>query len=334
MLSGCAWTRVTVKGTPHDDRSQHATARRTLDPLRDRQAQTVAAGGAGPHRARGAGRQRRRRPARRRRLGGPGRRVHVRDQGPGARVPRLPAQPAAPGRRGRRLGRRPGRRRPGRASRRATGAREGRHRRRLLLAVRHPGPARRGRPRGADRRPHHGRREGRRRDPGAHRTPLPRRARPGGGHRRRPGRRAARDADGHPGGPDPGRADRPAGDARAAGDGLRQRRRGPAAARHRHRRHPRDERDPARPHRAHRRLRVRDQPHHGPRPRTRRRLRAVHRPPLPRGTVHRRRAPDRDRHDAAHRRAHGAVLRSHGRGVPGGDAGLPAVLPAVCSRRR
>ena len=39
------------------------------------------------------------------------------------------------------------------------------------------------------------------------------------------------------------------------------------------------------------------------------------------------------RHDA-HRRAHGAVLRLHGRGGAGGDARVPAALPVLDGRRR
>lgn len=295
--------RIRVKGTPHHDRSQPATPSGRLDPVRDRPPPALPARRPAAHRSRGRGGERCGRPSRQRRLGGPGRPVHLRDEGPGTRVPRLQPELPAAGRRGRRLGRRSGRRRRGEAADRAARRREGRHGRRLLLADRRADPARGGRPGGADSGPPHRRRDGGEQDPGPHRARVPRHTRPGRGQGRRHSRRAPRDADDHPGGPAAGRDDRSAGDPRPAGHGLRQRGRRPAAAGRGHRRDPRHQRDPARPHRGHRRLGLRPEPHHGHGPRPRDRLRPVHRAPIPRGTGHRRRLLDGRRHHPAHNAA-------------------------------
>src|SRR5690349_3854861 len=91
---------ITVKGTPSHVRSQKTAVvrgERTVDPDRHGPAAALAAArprGHGPGRPRGRWR---RRPDGQRRLGGPGRPVYLRRQGPGARVPGLTAEPPPAG---------------------------------------------------------------------------------------------------------------------------------------------------------------------------------------------------------------------------------------------
>ena len=81
------------------------------------------------------------------------------------------------------------------------------------------------------------------------------------------------------------------------------------------------------------RLGLRAEPHHGPRPGTGDRLRAVRRAQIPRGDGDGDHRPRRGGRHFADRRAHGAVLRADRGRLALGDARLPAVLPALLRLR-